>query len=156
MKKEAARYYPAMYWYAMLGIPAASEFPGTGAKPQGNGMDPKMKDQGQWLDVVKTNGCYTCHQLGNAATRDYLPALGKFNTSAEAWEHRIQVGQAGNSMINGIGRLDTQRALALFGDWTDRIHKGELPFAKPPRPQGVERSIVVTLWDWHSSTPLSA
>ena len=67
---------------------------------------------------------------------DYLPALGKFNTAAEAWEHRIQVGQAGNAMINGIGRLDTQRALALFGDWTDRIRKGELPFAKPPRPQG--------------------
>jgi hypothetical protein len=150
--KEAARYYPAIYWYAMLGIPAENEFPGTGPKPQGNGMDPKMKNQGQWLDVVKTNGCYTCHQLGNAATRDYLPALGKFNTSAEAWEHRIQVGQAGNSMINGIGRLDTQRALALFGDWTDRIRKGELPFAKPPRPQGVERNIVVTLWDWHSPT----
>lgn len=149
-EREAARYYPAMYWYAMLGIPAESEFPGTG--PQGNGMDPKMKNQGQWLDVVKTNGCYTCHQLGNAATRDYLPALGKFETSAQAWEHRIQVGQAGNAMINGIGRLDTQRALALFGDWTDRIRKGETPFAKPPRPQGVERNIVVTLWDWHSPT----
>ncbi len=26
-----------------------------------------------------------------------------------------------------------------FGDWTDRIAKGELPHAKPPRPQGVER-----------------
>ena len=148
----AARYYPAIYWYAMLGIPAESEFPGTGPKPQGNGMDPKMKSQAQWLDVIKTNGCFTCHQLGNAATRDYLPALGKFNSSAEAWQHRIQVGQAGNSMINGIGRVDTQRALALFGDWTDRIRAGELPFAKPPRPQGVERNIVVTLWDWHSPT----
>lgn len=148
----AARYYPAMYWYAMLGIPAANEFPGTGPKPAGNGMDPKMKSQGQWLDVVKTNGCFTCHQLGNSATRDYLPALGKFNSSAEAWEHRIQVGQAGNSMINGIGRLDTRRALALFGDWTDRIRAGELPFAKPPRPQGIERNIVVTLWDWNSPT----
>ena len=35
-----------------------------------------------------------------------------------------------------------------FGDWTDRVAKGELPFAKPPRPQGVERNIVVTLRDW--------
>ena len=148
----AARYYPALYWYAMLGIPAANEFPGTGPKPAGNGMDPKMKSQAQWLDVVKTNGCFTCHQLGNEATRDYLPALGTFKTSAEAWEHRIQVGQAGNSMIGGIGRLDTHRALALFGDWTDRVRAGELPFAKPPRPQGIERNIVVTLWDWHSPT----
>ncbi len=148
----AAHYYPALYWYAMLGIPAENEFPGTGPKPQGNGMDPKMKSQGQWLDVVKTDGCYTCHQLGDAATRLYQPALGKFKTSRDAWEHRIQVGQAGTSMIGSIGRVDTQRALALFGDWTDRVKAGELPFAKPPRPQGVERNIVVTLWDWHSPT----
>jgi hypothetical protein len=25
---------------------------------------------------------------------------------------------------------------------------GELPFAKPERPQGVERNIVITEWDW--------
>jgi hypothetical protein len=36
----------------------------------------------------------------------------------------------------------------LYGDWTDRIAKGELPRAKPQRPQGVERNIVVTLRDW--------
>ena len=35
-----------------------------------------------------------------------------------------------------------------FGDWTDRVAKGELPAAKPPRPQGVERNIVVTTWEW--------
>ena len=35
-----------------------------------------------------------------------------------------------------------------FADWTDRIAKGELPHAKPQRPQGVERNIVVTLRDW--------
>ena len=55
-------------------------------------------------------------------------------------------------MVGAIGRLDTQRALSLFGDWTDRIKAGELPFAKPPRPQGQERNIVVTLWDWNSPT----
>ena len=32
-----------------------------------------------------------------------------------------------------------------FGDWTDRIAKGELPKATPPRPQGVERNIVITV-----------
>src|SRR5947209_2455934 len=35
-----------------------------------------------------------------------------------------------------------------FGDWTDRIAKGELPRHKPPRPQGVERNVVVTSWEW--------
>ena len=39
-------------------------------------------------------------------------------------------------------------SFATYGDWTDRIAKGELPNAKPPRPQGVERNIVVTLRDW--------
>ena len=37
-------------------------------------------------------------------------------------------------------------ALKIFADWTERIAKGEVPPA-PPRPQGVERNVVVTLWD---------
>lgn len=147
-EREAAQYYPALYWYAMLRIPPKSQFPGTG--PSGNGMDPRMTSQGQWLDVVKTDGCYTCHQLGDAATRTIPAALGKFESSTDAWERRIQSGQAGAGMVNSIGRLDTHLALSLFGDWTDRIKKGELPFSRPPRPQGVERNIVVTLWDWNS------
>src|SRR5882757_5114624 len=149
-RKAAAQYYPAIYWYAMLGIPPKSEFPGTGPKPGGNGMATKMQSQQQWLDVVKTDGCFTCHQLGDPATRTIEKSLGNFESSAAAWEHRIQVGQAGNGMIGSISRLDTQRALALFGNWTDRIAAGELPFATPQRPQGKERNIVLTLWDWNT------
>ena len=148
--KSAAQYYPAIYWYSMLKIPAKNEFPGTGPKPGGNGMDAKMKSQQQWLDIVKTDGCFTCHQLGDPATRNIEKSLGKFDSSAAAWEHRIQIGQAANAMIGSIGRFDTQKALALFGDWSDRIAKGELPFAKPQRPQGKERNIVLTLWDWNT------
>ena len=40
-----------------------------------------------------------------------------------------------------------QRALEMFADWSDRIAAGELP-PRPPRPQGAERNLVVTLWDW--------
>jgi hypothetical protein len=36
----------------------------------------------------------------------------------------------------------------MYADWTDRIAKGELPVGEPPRPQGRERNVVVTLWDW--------
>src|SRR6266545_6161225 len=39
------------------------------------------------------------------------------------------------------------RALTMFTDWTNRIAAGEVPPA-PPRPQGIERSIVITEWDW--------
>ncbi|MEA2788707.1 MAG: hypothetical protein QOG73_1113 [Acetobacteraceae bacterium] len=142
----AAQYYPAVYWYSLLEIPDKSLFPGTGAK--GNGMAVEMKSQGQWLDIVKTDGCFTCHQLGDQATRTLSPKLGTFESSAEAWERRIQSGQASTSMVTNIGKLDTSRALKLFGEWTDRIAAGALPTTQPPRPQGVERNIVVTLWDW--------
>ncbi|OLE49738.1 MAG: hypothetical protein AUG01_04425 [Candidatus Rokubacteria bacterium 13_1_20CM_2_69_58] len=142
----AAEYYPAIYWYAMLKVPDKSEFPGTGLG--GNGIPVTLKSQAQWLDVVKTNGCYTCHQLGNKATRTIPKDLGHFTSSTEAWARRIVSGQAMTQMTNNIGRLDARRALALFADWTDRIAAGELPASKPTRPEGIERSVVVTLWDW--------
>src|SRR5207247_9421668 len=51
-------------------------------------------------------------------------------------------------MTTNLGRLDPSRALKLFADWTDRIAAGELPASQPSRPQGVERNVVITLWDW--------
>ena len=90
----AAEYYPAVYWYSLLEIPDKSLFPGTGA----NGMPVELKSQGQWLDIVKTDGCYTCHQLGDKATRTLPANLGKFKSSADAWERRIQAGQAGTNI----------------------------------------------------------
>ena len=146
----AAEYYPAIYWYSLLRIPAASEFPGTGDK--GNGMPESLKSQEQWLDVVKTDGCYTCHQLGDKATRTIPKELGTFASSTDAWERRIQAGQAMAQMASAIGKLDTARALSLFANWTDRIAGGELPFAQPSRPVGVERNIVITMWDWATPT----
>ena len=142
----AAEYYPAIYWYSMLRVPEKSEFPGTG--PQGNGVPVALKSQAQWLDVVKTNGCYTCHALGNKATRTIPKELGRFDSSAEAWARRIVSGQAMTQMVNNVSRIGPQRAYKLFADWTDRIAAGELPTSKPTRPQGAERNVVVTLWDW--------
>jgi hypothetical protein len=144
----AAEYYPAIYWYSMLKVPDKSEFPGTG--PNGNGIPVALKSQAQWLDVVKTNGCYTCHQLGNKATRTIPKELGEFKSSVEAWQRRIQSGQAMLQMTTNIGRLDPSRALRLFADWTDRIAGGELPASRPSRPEAVERNVVITLWDWAS------
>jgi hypothetical protein len=133
----AAEYYPAIYWYAMLQVPKRDEF------PLGN-----VRRQEEWLNVVKTNGCYGCHALGNKAMRTIPKEFSEFGSSVEAWERRIQSGQAMTQMVTNIGRLHTKRALELFADWTDRIAAGELPAAKPSRPQGVERNIVVTMWDW--------
>jgi len=87
-RAAAAEYYPAQYWYSMLKVPAANLFPGTG--PNGNGMSQQMPDQGLWLRYLKTDGCLSCHQLGDKATRTVPAALGHFNTGAEAWERRLQ------------------------------------------------------------------
>ena len=145
-RAAAAEYYPAQYWYSMVKVPAANLFPGTDA----NGMSKQMTDQGVWLRNMKTDGCVGCHQLGDKATRTIPSVLGHFNTGAEAWERRLQSGQASGPMMGAIGRFDTQRALAMYGDWTDRVAKGELPKLDPPRPAGIERNVVVTEWDWNT------
>ena len=142
---EAAQYYPAAYWYSLLHIPPKSDFPGTGDK--GNGISERIKDQGNWVEMVKTDGCESCHQLGDKATRTIPSSLGAFDTSAAAWDRRIQSAQVGSMMSSVATRMGRKRALAEYGDWTDRIKNGELPSA-PPRPQGMERNVVITEWDW--------
>jgi hypothetical protein len=141
----AAEYYPGVYWYSMLKIPDQSEFPGTGDR--GNGIGPLMKSQHAWIDTIK-NSCQSCHALGSQGIRRLSPDLGEFKNSTEAWERRVQSGQAMQNMALTLGRLGYKKALSLFADWTDRIAAGELPFEKPERPQGIERNVVITLWDW--------
>jgi hypothetical protein len=145
----AAQYYPAIYWYAMLKIPANGEF---SSPKRDKNMPETLISQSQWLNLIKTTGCMSCHALGTIGTRTLRKELGQFESSAEAWQRRIQSGQAMTQMVNLINRLDTPLALQLFGDWTDRIAEGELPFAQPPRPQGIERNVVLTLWDWSRPT----
>src|SRR5215472_26546 len=135
--KTAAKLYPANYWYAMLKVPEASEFPGTGQN--GNGISENMKAQDQWIHLIKTDSCESCHQLGNQYTRTIPSLFSTIDSPAQQWMRRVQSGQAGNAMVGGLGQLGQARATQLFGDWTTRIAKGELPKVAPPRPQGMER-----------------
>jgi hypothetical protein len=143
--KEAAQYYPAAYWYSLLHIPPKTDFPGTG--PNGNGISESIRDQGEWMENTKTDGCEGCHQLGDKATREIPANLGAFDTSVAAWERRIQSGQVGSLMVSRATQMGRKRVLEMYADWTDRIKAGELP-PVPPRPQGLERNVVVTEWDW--------
>jgi hypothetical protein len=136
----AAEYYPAIYWYSMLNIPAKNAFP----------LGP-VKTQPEWLNTIKTTGCMSCHALGTKGTRT-MPRDFAHMKSQEAWARRIASGQAMTQMIRVLNRLDAQVALASWADWTDRIAAGELPFTTPERPQGVERNLVLTLWDWSTPT----
>jgi hypothetical protein len=144
--KTAAQLYPGNYWYALMKVPEKNEFPGTG--PTGNGISTNIKNQGQWIHLIKTDSCESCHQLGNKYTRTIPPQFANLDSPAQAWMRRVQSGQAGNAMLGGLGQLGPERATALFGDWTTRVAKGELPAEAPPRPQGVERNVVITQWDW--------
>ena len=185
--KEAAKYYPAVYWLSLIKVPDKSEFPmkptpappykGEAAGPgpaapnaitpiaqrEGGQMQAvpneealalrPMETQPQWIDVMK-QGCQQCHQLGDEYTRD-LGRLSRFGFKSpeEAWVTRVHFGQAGTDRMSGtLTRfVDQQRAIKMFADWTDRIAAGELP-PVPPRPEGMERNLVVTLWDWGKTT----
>jgi hypothetical protein len=92
--KSAAQYYPANYWYALLEVPATNEFPGSGAA--GNGISPGVRTQGEWIHLVKTDSCESCHQLGNQYTRT-IPSMFSDLDPAQAWTRRVQSGQAGAS-----------------------------------------------------------
>ena len=84
---EAAKYYPAAYWYAMLDVHSEAA-----------GMDATR--QHELLNAFKNNGCVGCHQMGNLATRELPDALGSFTSSVAAWERRVLSGQAGGGMAS--------------------------------------------------------
>src|SRR5215510_5458247 len=144
--QEAAKVYPADYWLSLLEPPAASEFPGTG--PDGNGIGRTMLTQNHYINSLKSD-CNFCHQLGNAETRDLqhvFKAKPELKSHAEAWDWRLGTGVRGTSMYSVLTKQGKERLLKTYAAWTERIEKGEVPPA-PARPKGIERNLVVTLWD---------
>jgi hypothetical protein len=166
--RAAAQYYPADYWYSLLNMPPKSAFPMNvrsngdikvvrafgeagekGENSSGNYgaiQGSVVESQAQWAFLLK-RGCEVCHQMGNKATRELEPSLGTFDSPALAWERRLMSGQVGPQMTNILNNFGHERGLAMFADWSNRIAAGEVPPA-PPRPQGIERNVVVTLWDF--------
>src|SRR5262249_14372605 len=138
---DAAHYYPAAYWFSMLKIPPAKDFGGSSAIPASITRD-------NWLRQMNNVDCIGCHQIGQEATRTIPGALGQFGDGREAWVRRTQSGQAGEQMTQRLAGQFGAVPYDYFGDWTDRVAKGELPKSKPARPQGVERNLVITSWEW--------
>src|SRR5207244_11609822 len=115
---EAAKVYPAIYWYSMLKIPPQSEFGGKSNIPE-------KLTQSDWLKQVKNIGCIGCHQLGQESTRTIPAALGEFSSGEEAWKRRTQSGQSGEQMTNQLAGNFGGAPYGYYSDWTDRIAKGE-------------------------------
>src|SRR5262249_25346584 len=126
----AAHYYPSIYWYSMMKIPE-------------KGKLPEKLTQNEYLNLMKSNGCANCHSQVTEAMRTFPKTVpfppGKLANSEEAWFRRIQSGQGGVPMLTTATKELGAAPIPYLADWTDRIAKGELPHAKPPRPQGVER-----------------
>jgi hypothetical protein len=144
--QEAAKVYPGNYWLSLLSPPDKSLFPGTGA--QGNGVGTRMLTQNHWVNSLKSD-CNFCHQLGNQLTRtldDVYKGKPEIKSPIDAWEWRLGLGVRGTNMYTVLTNMGKEPSLKVFADWTDRVAKGEVPPA-PPRPKGVERNLVATLWD---------
>jgi hypothetical protein len=125
-ERAAAQVYPANYWLSLLRIPKG-------------GLSEK--------DVlIETKACYSCHQVGDKATRELTKNLGSFASSLEKWDHQVTTGPSGGQMAANFKRLHEQRQ--MYADWTERVAEGAYPKQAPPRPKGVERNIVISMWDW--------
>ena len=128
--RAAAEIYPASFWLSLMTVPEG-EYPPDRI-------------------VREVKDCLTCHPIGDKATREFPETLGRFDNSLEAWDHRVQSGQMGGAMNAFWRRLGDQKV--MFAEWSDRIAAGEFPTESPPRPLGLERNVVVTMWDWAAPT----
>ena len=140
--QDAAAVYPANYWLSLMEPPKTSEFPGTGL--DGNGISPQLRTRDEYLYNLK--GCLRCHQVGNKFTREH-PDQQRYDSTVDAWDDRVQMGQRSAEMTSWMTRFGRQRGLKMFADWSDRIASGDVP-PSPPRPGGVERNVVLTQWEW--------
>jgi hypothetical protein len=123
--RAAAQVYPANYWLSLMEIPKG-----------------EMSDK----DILlQTKACYSCHQVGDLVTREISKNLGSYTSALDAWDHHVSVGPNGPGMSANFKRMGPQRK--AYADWTDRVAAGAYPQA-PPRPAGLERNVVITMWDW--------
>jgi hypothetical protein len=154
--QEAAQVYPADYWWSLLEPPVAGEFRAGGG--QGLGLGAALDSQAQWLDTLKL-GCNFCHQIGNRTTRGFGHWSPRFRaeeglaeaSSEELWHRRLRTGVRGGDMLARFAALGPERSSRACAQWTDRTAAGAVPPA-PPRPEGVERNVVITMWDWGTET----
>lgn len=121
--REAAEIYPSSYWLSLYAPPQQHELPSA------------FDNEAHWVTDMKL-GCMRCHQFGSKVFHA--------RTRVEAWEDAWRGNATEARTADSLGRAAFGRTLA---EWTSRIGAGEVPEA-PPRPEGIERNIVVSEWQW--------
>ena len=138
----AAHYYPAIYWYSMLKIPGRRSVRRQerhSRTAHADRLAQRDEEQRAASAAISSASCPRGRSRRRSARSPRSPRPGSAACSP---------GQSGAADVRPARTASASVAFSNYGDWTDRIAKGELPHAKPPRPQGVERNIVVTLRDW--------
>ena len=124
-EKDAAQYYPAMYWYV---APQCR-------RRRANSRWRRSRARASGSTSSRPAPAIRATALGTPGMRTISQELGQFQSSTEAWTRRLMSGGAQMFMVRDI---DAPRHaagdLTMFADWTDRVAAGELPFDKPARP----------------------
>jgi hypothetical protein len=159
--KAAAEYYPANYWLSLMEVPREDMFPtaavvppplperalGNGPPPAARGTGPAtIASQAEMLLSIKN---LQQRQLGSKITREVPPqirALG-FTSTIQALQYGSTAGQ-----MPDFGAGANGPNLFRMAEWVDAIAAGALP-PVPPRPQGLERNVVVSIWDVSNEVP---
>lgn len=89
-----------------------------------------------WMTDFKLT-CMLCHQFGSVATRS--------GTTEQYFRDGLKKS---NVMNAGVERLGGEKFITALADWGRRLEAGEVPAEAPPRPQGIERNMVITQWEF--------
>ena len=96
-------------------------------------LEPPGHDPG-WVNQFKL-GCQLCHQVGSMITR---------TKNRATFDLGLKKATYMNATADGLNRAQLLDTLDV---WAKRIAAGEVP-ETPPRPQGIERNVVITQWGW--------
>ena len=142
-KPRLRKYYPAIYWYSTPKIRRRTISAGS--------TDIPAKVRLQRLDEHRcgTTAVSAATSSGKwRRARSRRPSAPVAN-STEAWVRRISSGQSGAQMVNQLAGPLGGVPFRYFARLDlPRRQRRVATQQKPTRPQGVERNIVVTTWDW--------
>ena len=144
--RAAGAYYPAGSLVVAAQGAGQERIPGHWAERQRHLAEHQIQADSSAPSSRAT--CTACHQLGTKGTRE-IPAA---SLGVPVELRRVGATRAVRPGRDAdAGTRSTSSAISarskMFADWTDRIAAGEVPPA-PRRPQGIERNVVITEWDW--------
>ena len=140
---EAARVYPANYWYSLIRPPRRPSSPGSGAGRQRHRRQPAAPGP---VDRHPETGLHAVPPARQPIIRE-IDNLAQFDSSLEAWNHRVQMGQRGGQMTNVMNRF-RPRAGVCGCSPTGPTESQPAPCRRRRRVRGgIERNVVISMWE---------